>query len=682
MGEENFHEKCGIFGIYGKGLDAARLTYFGLYALQHRGQESSGIASANGKQIHFHKSLGLVAQVYTEEDFKNLKGHIAIGHNRYSTSGGLSYEHTQPVVLKNDIVALAHNGTLPETKKLERFLSAIGLYTKGHNDSELMQMLIKYYLVKKYSLEDAVLESLPLFTGAYCLVIMTKNKLVAVRDPYGIRPLSLGKLNGGYVVSSETCAFDTINATFIREINPGEMVTLDERGITTKQFAPTNHKLDIFEFVYFARPDSMLMGKRVYKVREKLGLTLAKEFPLKADVVIPVPESSIPAALGYAHQTNIPFEYGLIKNRYIGRTFIMPDQRLRDRGVQMKLNPVREIIENKRVVLIDDSIVRGTTLKILVRMLREVGAKEVHVLSSCPPVKFPDFYGINTPTQKELIASHKTTPQIKKHIGADSLYFLSYKGLLDSVGLPENLFCTSCFTGEYPIDIGSNIKKITGAKILQPLSSQNGKTEQLAVLISNKGTGSNLKAIINAKKEKKIPATISLVVSDRKDAQGLQHAIDNNIPYIVKQLKDKSKRDSYGKDLAEILNSYHITTAILAGFMTILPTSYFTTFRGITLNIHPGLIPDDKKKPFRFPDGTVAPWNQGIMTEKAVENFLRYRYAGSTVHIVTQEADFGPVLERRIIKTKRNDTVQTLYARLKKEEHKGLVKSIKKLVKK
>ena len=675
-------EKCGIFGVYGKGLEAARLTYFGLFALQHRGQESSGIASSNGKFIRSHKGNGLVPQVYTEENLQHLKGFIAIGHNRYSTSGGTSSEHSQPVALKNDIIALSHNGNLPNTTSLRKFLSALGIYTKGHNDSELMYMLIKYYLVKKYPIEKAILESLPLFTGAYCLLIMTKDKLIAVRDPFGIRPLSIGSLDHGFVVSSETCAMDTINAKFIRDVNPGEMVVIDKNGLKSHQFAPSQPKLDVFEFIYFARPDSMLLGKRVYEIRKNLGKELAKEYPIKADVVIPVPDSSIPAAIGYANELGLPFEFGLVKNRYIGRTFIMPEQHLRERGVQMKINPIKEIIKGKRVVLIDDSIVRGTTVKKLVEMVRRAGAKEVHLLSSCPPVKFPDFYGIDTPNQKNLIASYMTIPQIKKFMNATSLHYLSYEKMIKATELPEDVFCTSCFTGDYPIDIGANAKLVKGIRNKGQSAFLNGKSEHIAVLISNKGTGSNLKAIIDAKKDGIISATVDMVISDKKDALGLRHAKQNNISQIVKQLKNSRSRDAYGIELGELLNKRGITIAVLAGFATILPPSYFNVFKGVTINIHPGLIPDEKDKAFLFPDGTKAPWNQGLITNDAVANFLKLKFAGSTVHLATQEADFGPVLVRKVIPTQSDDTIETLYNRLKEAEHEGLIQSIARLTKK
>ncbi|QQG40820.1 MAG: amidophosphoribosyltransferase [Candidatus Levyibacteriota bacterium] len=457
---EKLNEKCAVFGIYGRGLDAARLTYFGLYALQHRGQESSGISTGDGKTIKTHKSTGLVAQVYTEDDLHKLQGYIAIGHNRYSTSGGSLFQHTQPVTDKDNILITAHNGNLPRLEKLKGFLVEKGIDTEGFNDTEHIHSTVSWYLKHGETLENAIAKTFPLMTGAFSLLFMTKDKVAAVRDSYGIRPLSIGTLNGGYIFSSETCALDTVSAKNLRDVTPGELVVISEKGLKSQILAKPNQKLDIFEFVYFSRPDSKLLGKRVYKMRENLGKLLAKEYPIKADVVIPVPESSIPAATGYANALKIPLEFGLVKNRYIGRTFIMPDQKLRDRGVQMKLNPIEELIIGKKVVLIDDSIVRGTTSKKIVSMVRNAGAKEVHLLISSPPVKYPDFYGINTPFQKDLIAANMTVSEIEKFVGADSLNFLSYEALIKATELPESLFCTSCFTGKYPIDIGDNAKHI------------------------------------------------------------------------------------------------------------------------------------------------------------------------------------------------------------------------------
>lgn len=454
-------EKCGVFGVCGKGLDAARLVYFGLWALQHRGQETSGIAASDGKLIRVHKRGGLVSQAYDEKDVEALYGTLAIGHNRYGTSGSRGPFHAQPVFEKGDFLALAHNGNLPSTKKLEKLLKKEGQPTRECNDSELMQKALNYFMSQGMSIEEAVKRSWPLFTGVFCLLVLTRDKMLALRDAYGVRPLSIGQLNGGYVFSSETCAFDTIGAAFLRDVAPGEMLVADEGGLTSHRLAEGRQKLDIFEFVYFARPDSVLLGKRVSEVRHNFGAGLAKEKPVKADVVIPVPDSGVSAALGYSKQSGIPFEEGLIKNRYIHRTFISPGQRLRALDVQLKLNPIPEAFAGKRVVVVDDSIVRGTTSKRLIEIVRRAGAREVHLAVCSPPVRFPDFYGIDTPRQKDLIAARMSVPQIEKYIGADSLSYLSYKGMIAATGLPEKLFCTSQFTGDYPVDIAERSREIS-----------------------------------------------------------------------------------------------------------------------------------------------------------------------------------------------------------------------------
>ncbi len=456
-------EKCGVFGVYGKDFEAARLVHPGLWALQHRGQESSGIASSDGKRIYFHKGMGLVSAVFTEEDLKKLKGYLAIGHNRYSTSGDSKIEHAQPVIekLKNgQLIALVHNGNLPSVQKLTEFLQKNNVALNGANDSEMIAKAIAFYIGEGLSLEEAVKKAYPLFTGVFCLLIMDKQKIVAVRDSFGIRPLSLGKLNGGYIVASETCALDIVGANFLRDVKPGEMVILDNSGIKSIQLEKGKEKLDVFEFVYFARPDSYLMGKSVDEVRQKLGEELAKEFSVKADVVVPVPDSGIPAAIGFSKQSGIPFYPGLIKNRYIHRTFIMPEQHTRNQGVRLKLNPLKHILKGKVVVLIDDSVVRGTTSKQIIDMIKGAGAKKVYFLISSPPYKYPDFYGVDTPRQKDLIAARKTVKEIEKEIGVSALHYLSYKGLLKAVGISEDNLCTSCFTGKYPVDIGERAKEI------------------------------------------------------------------------------------------------------------------------------------------------------------------------------------------------------------------------------
>lgn len=452
--------KCGVFGIYGKDLDVSRLTFYGLFALQHRGQESSGIAVSDGNHLDCYKNMGLVTQVYKEETIQNLKGHIAIGHNRYSTSEGSHIKHAQPVVINNQ-VALAHNGNLPSVTALKEFLEAKDIATDGCSDSELMAKAIAYYLEHGNSIKEAVVKSYPLFTGAFCLTILTKDALVAVRDAFGIRPLSLGHINNdATVIASETCAFHTVGADFVREIQPGEMVIVTANGIESVQIAAAQTKLDIFEFVYFARPDSQILGKSVYQVRRNCGIQLAKEYPVDADIIVPVPETAYPVASGYSKHSGIPMEMALVKNRYIHRTFIQPEQHSRDLGVKLKLTPLTEVLKGKKIVVMDDSIVRGTTSKQLVKMLFEAGAREVHMLISSPPVKYPDFYGIDTPHQKDLIAAHKTVEEIRQYLGATSLYFLSLDGLMKSTGLDPNLFCTSCFTGEYPIDLKERAKEV------------------------------------------------------------------------------------------------------------------------------------------------------------------------------------------------------------------------------
>ncbi len=467
-------EKCGIFGIFGEGLDVSRLAFYGLFALQHRGQESSGIAVANGAKVRCFKNSGLVTHAYSEEDVKKLTGFAAIGHNRYSTSQGTGLRHAQPFVLsvpaanpsKLDTknwegdLALAHNGNLPSTLALEEFLSAHGVDPKNQSDSRLMTMAVAYYMEQGQDLATAVQSAYPLFTGAFSLVLLTKDALVAVRDQYGIRPLAIGKLNGGHVFASETCAFNTIGAKFEREVQPGEMVVVTKGGMRSIQLAPPIPRLDIFEFVYFARPDSELLGRSVYEVRRECGRRLAKENKISADMVVPVPETAVPVATGYAEQSGIPFEMALIKNRYIHRTFIQPDQHSRDLGVRLKLTPLPGVLRGKRVVLIDDSIVRGTTSRQLVKAIFEAGASEVHFVVSSPPVKFPDFYGIDTPKQETLIAAKKTNEEIREYLGATSLHYLSLDGLLESIGVPPEELNTSCFTGEYPIDLGERALEV------------------------------------------------------------------------------------------------------------------------------------------------------------------------------------------------------------------------------
>jgi amidophosphoribosyltransferase len=450
---EELKEKCGIVGLYGHDLPLAKLAFFGLFALQHRGQEASGITTSDGVSLFTHKGAGLVSGVYSEDDIAKLVGHIGIGHNRYSTSGGGALAHAQPVVTEKVSFALAHNGNLPSTKKLEEFLKSQNVFENDRTDSELISDAITFYLSQNKTLQEAVKNTFPLLTGAFSLVMMTKDSLVAVRDSFGMRPLCLGSIGEGYIVASETCALKTIGATFEREVNPGEMILINEKGLQSIQLAPPTPKHDVFEYIYFARPDSVLNGKLIYQVRKNFGKALAREFPVSVDCIVPVPDTATPVAVGYSEASGIPLELALVKNRYVHRTFIEPDQQSRKNSVALKLIPLPEILQGKRIAVIDDSVVRGTTSKRLVEALFAAGAAEVHFLVSSPPVRFPDFYGIDTPKQSDLIASSKTIEEIRDYLGATSLHYLSLDGLVESIGLPKDQLCTSFFTGEYPIDI-------------------------------------------------------------------------------------------------------------------------------------------------------------------------------------------------------------------------------------
>ncbi|MET0779250.1 MAG: amidophosphoribosyltransferase [Candidatus Saccharimonadales bacterium] len=461
--EDCLVEKCAVFGAFNAGPEAARLAFYGLWALQHRGQESSGIVSSDNERLHRHAAPGLVANAYREEDLEQLPGTIAIGHNRYSTSGAAEGAHSQPVLRSEPQLALAHNGNFPITTAMEAHLKKHGVPCQKLNDSEMMTDVIHTFMQDGYDLEQAITRAYPLLEGVFSAVAMTADTLVAFRDTHGIRPLSIGTLGDGYVVASETCAFDTVGATFLRDVKPGELIIIDKNGLRAVQIVSGNLKLDIFEFVYFARPDSMLLGRSVNAVRQNLGKELAKEWKIDADLVVPVPDSAIPAALGYSRATGIPFEMAIIKNRYIHRTFIRPNAQMRQQDVRMKLNPIPDLIRGKRVVLIDDSIVRGTTTKKIAQLLYDAGAKEVHVLISSPPVVYPDFYGINISDQTELIASRMTPTEIGTHIGADSLGYLSYDGMIRATGMPASTFSTACFNGVYHVSTGTRIKNVKHA---------------------------------------------------------------------------------------------------------------------------------------------------------------------------------------------------------------------------
>ncbi len=452
-GEIKMEEHCGIFGIFAPGCELSKVTTYALYALQHRGQESAGIAVSDGKKIHLRKSPGLVMDLLPNlKDLENINGLAAIGHVRYSTSGGSKPENAQPLLLsyRYGSLAVAHNGNLVNGEELRERLEKEGSIFQTTTDSELIAHLVARYGYN--DLESSLKGVLPYLHGAFSFLFLTEDKLICVRDPHGVRPLSLGKWQGYYVLASETCAFDTIGAEMVRDVLPGEMIVIDREGLRSVPVLPAHRPaLCIFEFIYFARPDSNIEGKNVHLVRKELGRRLAREQPADADIVTGVPDSSMAAASGFAEESGLPYEIGLIKNRYIGRTFIQPSQQGRDIGVQLKLNPVLKVVEGKRIVVVDDSIVRGTTSKRLVDMFYRAGAKEVHLRISSPPVISPCYYGINTPTYEELIGSHRQVEEIRAQIGATSLGYLSHEGMLEAVGLPDNHCCVACFSGEYPI---------------------------------------------------------------------------------------------------------------------------------------------------------------------------------------------------------------------------------------
>ncbi len=456
------HENCGIVGIYGH-PQAAKLTYLGLHALQHRGQESSGIVTSDGKNVYRHIGLGLVNDVYADPvRFAQLRGHIAIGHNRYSTTGSSSLLNCQPILVnrKSGPLALAHNGNLINYKQLRQQAEATGSIFQTTNDSEVILHLAARSQLP--TVEEQLLEALRQVSGAYSLVFLTQNKLIVARDPYGVRPLALGKLGDVIVVASETCAMDLIGAQYLRDVKPGELLCFDEQGEHSWQIATAPRSAHcIFEFVYFSRPDSQVFGDYVDKTRRKLGKNLALEHPVDADIVISVPDSSNTAAIGYSRRSDVKFDIGLIRNHYIGRTFIQPSQKTRDFNVRIKFNPIGGVLRDRRVVVVEDSIVRGTTLRHLTQMLRKAGAKEVHIRVSSPPIKYPCYYGMDFPSPEELIANEMAVEDIRKFLGVKSLGYLSLAGMLAAVPNGEHSYCTACFSGDYPIPISEKIDKMT-----------------------------------------------------------------------------------------------------------------------------------------------------------------------------------------------------------------------------
>ena len=451
---DGFHEECGVFGVYGH-PEAANLVYLGLYALQHRGQESAGIVSSNGKSLISHRGMGLVADIFNTTIINRLEGTTAIGHNRYSTTGSTSIKNCQPLVVEyaRGGLAVAHNGNLVNFDELRARLEAKGSIFQSSSDSEVIIHLIAESRAPTVS--ERLAEALLQVRGAYSLVLLTENELIAVRDPFGFRPLVLGRVNNATIIASETCALDLVRADYLREVEPGEMIIINEGGMrSVRPFAPAPTRRCIFEYVYFARPDSLLYGRNVYQVRKMQGKALARECPAEADIVVPVPDSGNAAALGYAEESGLPFEMALVRSHYIGRTFIEPRESIRHFGVKIKFNPVAELLRNKRVVLIEDSLVRGTTLSKVIPMLRQAGAREVHMRIAAPPTTSSCFYGIDTPTREELLASSHSVEEIRQFIGADSLGYLSWDGLYSFLGDGQrDGFCDACFTSNYPVEI-------------------------------------------------------------------------------------------------------------------------------------------------------------------------------------------------------------------------------------
>ena len=458
MGAESPRDECGLFGVWAPGEDVARLTYFGLYAQQHRGQESAGIAVSDGQNILVYKDLGLVAQVFNEATLTTLHGDLAIGHTRYSTTGSTTWDNAQPV-FKNDGVralALGHNGNLVNTTELA---TRIGRSAAATTDSDLVATMLAAEMAH-VDLEGAAKRVLPHLEGAFCSVLADARSVFAARDAHGLRPLSIGKLPGGFVVASETCALNIVGASLIREVEPGELVRIDDRGVHSSRFAESPRKaLCIFEFVYLSRADSRMKGVSVHESRREMGRILAAEHPADADLVIAVPNTGHSAAQGFSEVSGIPYGDGLHKNQYVGRTFIQPSQSLRERGVKLKLNPLPDSIRGKRLVVVDDSIVRGTTTRQIVTMLREAGASEVNIRITCPPIRWPCFYGIDMSTRQELVAADLAVEQIREYVGADSLGYLSQAGMVRATGAPEDQFCRACFDGEYPIEVPEHAGK-------------------------------------------------------------------------------------------------------------------------------------------------------------------------------------------------------------------------------
>lgn len=629
--DESIKDYCGIFGIFTTEEDVARISYFGLYSLQHRGQEGAGIVVTDGKKLNSVHGLGLVSSVFNEKNISSLKGYAAIGHTRYSTTGGNTINNVQPIIfpIKNNPFALAHNGNIVNSAQVRNKLLNISLHST--TDSEVIGWSI--YQTRGLSWEEKILNSINNFKGAFSIVALSKDTLYAFRDPYGFRPLSIGKLNGGYVVCSETCALEIVGSKYIRDIHPGEVISIDRNGL--RKVGQLNNKKKsfcIFEYVYLARPDSIFKQELVHQVRQRSGEILSYEAPVAADIVVAVPDSGTSAAIGYSKASGIPFGEILIKNRYIGRTFIQPEQRIREMGVRIKFNPLKKIVKGKRIIIVDDSIVRGTTIKKIIQLLKKIGAKKIHIRICSPPIPFACYFGIDTPDPKKLIASDKNIHEIKKFIGADSLAYLSLSGLIHATRQKKKSLCSACFNGQYPLLIDENFKKdLFETRLLR-----------LAIFIS--GGGTTAEAIIKACKNGELQGiSPCLVISSRKNAGGINITKGLGIPTFVVGPKKYKTSKQFGEALLALLKKYQIDIISQNGWLPLTPTNVVTAYRGKIINQHPGPLDPGRKYDF----GGKGMYGARVIGARLIYSWLTKRdfWTEATTHLVTDKYDEGNLLK-------------------------------------
>lgn len=647
--DESLKDHCGIFGIFAPKEDVSRISFFGLYSLQHRGQESAGIVVSDGKKLKSVRGLGLVGSVFNEKNISSLKGFMAIGHTRYSTTGSNTINNVQPITLsiKNDPFALAHNGNIINSVQLQKELSDISLYST--TDSEIIGWFISQ--TKGTSWGKKIYNSINRFNGAFSIVAMTKTELFAFRDPFGFRPLVLGKLNGGYVVCSETCALDTIGANYIRDIKPGEIVKIDNTGLHEVGMVKGEKKsFCLFEYVYLARPDSVFKRELVHQVRQRSGEILSYESPVAGDLVVAVPDSGTSAAIGYSKASGIPFGEILIKNRYIGRTFIQPEQRIRDMGVRIKFNPLKKIVKGKRIIIVDDSIVRGTTIKKIIQLLKKFGTKKIHVRICSPPIPYACYFGIDTPDPKRLIASEKNVHEIKQYIGADSLAYLSLTGLIRAARQKKKSLCAACFNGKYPLPIDQSFNKTLFEK--QPL--------RLAIFISGGGTtAENIIKAYRAGEIKNIKPI--LIISSKSDAKGIQKAKALGIINVfVVEPKKFSTPHEFGNELLALLRKYKINLISQNGWLPRTPVNVVKTYDGRIINQHPGPLDPGRKYDF----GGKGMYGARVICARLIYSWLTGSdfWTEATTHFVTEQYDEG-----KLINTTKMNYMFTSYPKTKKE---------------